>query len=105
MRAQTVGMLIHELNILKLNKYPPSCYEALRGEYPGFLCFEIAGEIPDLQKKLFEDLYNRPRHVWLAQELAVARHGVALSTIQKDWKMHKPSEFRRRRSANGTGKG
>ncbi|MFI5107509.1 MAG: hypothetical protein ACHP78_01545 [Terriglobales bacterium] len=100
-RAETVGKLIKELNILKPFMYPQD-YDDLRREHPDFLCFQIAKRSRRLRLKL-EYLRDHFKHVRLAQELAAARHGVQWSTIQKDWKLYKPKEFRRPRAAQELG--
>jgi hypothetical protein len=96
-RAATVATLIRELDILRPQMFEDeSEYKKLRGEYPDFLVFTIANDRPDLRTKILA-IRGSIRHIRLAQELAAARHGRALATIQKDWKNHKPEGFKRPR--------
>jgi hypothetical protein len=97
-RAQTVAKLIRELDILKpqmLEDEPE--YSRLKDQYPGFQTFLFVKARPDLKQKVL-CLRASTRHIRLAQELAAAHYGKQLSTIQDDWKHHKPPEFRRPRS-------
>jgi hypothetical protein len=96
-RAATVAKLIKELDRLKpqmLGDEPE--YGRLREQYPQFLTFKIAEDRRDLKLKILS-IRGSTRHIRLAQELAAAHHGRELSTIQDDWKDHKPAEFKRQR--------
>jgi hypothetical protein len=94
-RAQTVAKLIRELDQLKPQMFEDEAeYNKLRAQNPKFLAFEVAEQRLDLKRKILAIRGSR-RHIRLAQELAAARHGRELSTIQKDWKNYKPDEFRR----------
>ena len=94
-RAETVAKLIKELDLLKPQMLEDeSEYRRLREHYPQFLTFRIAENRPDLKLKLLS-IRGSTRHIRLAQELAAAQHGKQLSTIQDDWKDHKPPEFKR----------
>lgn len=92
-RADTVAGLIEELNRLKPQMHNEQCYSQLAKKHSDFLCFEIANGRPDLRTKL-ENLQDHRRHFRLAQELAAARHGNELSTIQTDWKKNKPERYK-----------
>lgn len=94
-RAQTVATLIRELDQLKPQMLEDdSEYARLCAVYPTFLTFKIAAGRPDLRSKVL-GMRSSTRHIRLAQELAGAHHGRQLSTIQDDWKDHKPKGFRR----------
>jgi hypothetical protein len=96
-RARTVAKLIEELICLHSRMTPSqSDYEALRKEHPNFLTFKICDRHPELKEKVLylEPQPRGPRR--LAQELAAAHYGRKLSTIQADWKKHKPAKYRRR---------
>ena len=94
-RAGTVGKLIKELDRLKPQMLEDeSEYGRLREQYPQFLTFKIAEDRRDLKLKILS-IRGSTRHIRLAQELAAAHHGRELSTIQDDWKDHKPPEFKR----------
>ncbi len=94
-RAMTVAKLIKELNDLKPQIFEDEAeYTRLRAQYPVFLTFSIADKRPDLKQKVLA-IRSSTRHIRLAQELAAAHHGRQLSTIQDDWKDHKPEEFKR----------
>jgi hypothetical protein len=96
-RAKTVGLIVKELNALKPRMFEDeSEYAKLRSENPNSLTFRIAADRPDLRKKVLA-IQASTRHVRLAQELAAAHHGRSFSTIQDDWKHHKPNDFRRRK--------
>jgi hypothetical protein len=95
-RAATVAKLIKELNDLKPRMFDEAEYNELRRQYPGFLTFKTAESRPDLKIKVLA-MRGSTRHIRLAQELAAAYHGRELSTIQDDWKDHKPPEFKRQR--------
>jgi len=69
-------------------------YVKLRAQYPNFLGFKVADQRSDLKLKIL-GISGSTRHIRLAQELAGAHHGKALSTIQDDWKRYKPAEFKR----------
>jgi hypothetical protein len=97
-RAQTVAEIIEELNVLKPRMYGQSDYEQLQGEYSGFLTFKVAEQRKDLQLKVL-NVQEHSRHYRLAQELAAAYHERELSTVQTDWKKHKPKRYRRPASA------
>jgi len=93
-RAMTVAKLIKELNDLKPQMFEDeSEYGRLRVLYPDFVTFKIADQRPDLKTKVLAG-QGSTRHIRLAQELAAAHHGRQLSTIQDDWKRHKPVEFK-----------
>ncbi len=94
-RAMTVAILIDELDMLKPQMFEDEKeYENLRAKYPKFLTFNIAAKRPDLKTKIL-GIRSSTRHFRLAQELAGAKHNRQLSTIQDDWKDHKPESFRR----------
>lgn len=94
-RAITVAKLIGELNNLKPQMFEDDAeYSRLRAEYPHYLTFKVADTRPDLKTKVLS-VRNSVRHIRLAQELAAAHSGRQLSTIQDDWKRHKPSNFKR----------
>jgi hypothetical protein len=63
-------------------------------ENPSYLTFEVAAKRPDLRTKVL-NLQDHRRFYRLAQEIAAAYHDKQLSTLQTDWKKHKPKEFRR----------
>jgi len=96
-RARTVATIVKELGILKPQMYGESDYQSLEQQNPGFLAFAVAATRPDLRTKVL-NLQDHRRFFRLAQELAAAYHGRELSTLQTDWKKHKPKEFRRRSS-------
>jgi len=96
-RARTVAKIIRELDILRRQMYGESDYERLAKKNPRLLAFRVAAKQPDLREKVIYIQGSR-RHIRLAQELAAAKHGKKLSTIQTDWKNHKPREFRRKLS-------
>jgi hypothetical protein len=96
-RAKTVARIIHELDQLKPQMFEDeSEYNRLRNQFPDLLTFKTAEQRPDLKQKVLA-IRTSTRHVRLAQEIAAAHHGRQLSTIQDDWKDHKPPEFRRPR--------
>jgi hypothetical protein len=95
-RAITVAKLIRELNDIKPQMLEDEAeYNRIAAQYPSFLTFTIAANRPDLKLKVLS-IRGSTRHIRLAQELAGAHHGKQLSTIQDDWKDHKPAEFRRK---------
>jgi hypothetical protein len=96
-RARTVAKIIKELDVLKPQMFGESDYERLAKENPRFLTVRVADKRPDLMEKVIY-IQDSRRHIRLAQELAAANHGRELSTIQTDWKNHKPREFRRKLS-------
>jgi hypothetical protein len=94
-RANTVGSLIEELNILKPQMLGDAKgYDSLKDHYCDYLCFKIAEDRSDLKLKI-QAIGDSMRHIRLAQELAGAHHGRELSTIQQDWKHYKPDRFKR----------
>jgi hypothetical protein len=93
-RARTVARIIDELNILKPSMYYESDYDELKRKYSKFITFKMAAIRGDLKEKVL-NLQDHRRHYRLAQELAAAYHGRAPSTLQTDWKKHKPKKFRR----------
>jgi hypothetical protein len=96
-RARAVATIVKELGILKPQMYGESDYQSLEQQNPGFLAFAVAAKRPDLRTKVL-NLQDHRRFYRLAQELAAAYRGRELSTLQTDWKKHKPKEFRRRSS-------
>src|SRR5215469_4691830 len=95
-RAATVAKILDELNTLKQQLFDDSEeYDLLEARYPEFLCFQIAKDRPDLKMKL-QGIQGSPHHLRLAKELAAARFGKSLATIEDDWKDHKPADRRRR---------
>ena len=94
-RAADVAKIIRELDLLKPQMYGEADYIDLKEQHPDFLSFEIADQRKDLKLRLV-NIQGHRRHIRLAQELAAAKHGKNLSTIQTDWKDHKPPEFRRK---------
>jgi len=99
-RARTVATIIEELNILKPQMYGASDYGRLASEHPDYLTFQVAMKRPDLKLKVINILASR-RHYRLALELAAACHGKELSTLQTDWKRHKPEAFRQKKAESG----
>jgi hypothetical protein len=96
-RAETVGKLIKELDNIKPQMLEDDKeYRRLRTQYPDYLSFKIAEKRPDLKAKILA-IRGSARHIRLAQELAAAHYGRELSTIEHDWKDHKPSAFKRRK--------
>ncbi len=95
-RAETVGKIIRELNILKPQMFGEQNYDELKTKHPGFLTFGIADQRNDLKLKLV-NLQEHRQHIRLAQELAASCHGKQRSTIEKDWKRYKPIEFRKKK--------
>jgi hypothetical protein len=95
-RASTVATIIEELNRLRPRMTSSTTdYEALRTEHPHFLTFKVAGKHSELKDKVL-NLQGHAQHKRLAMELAAAHHGVALATVQTDWKHFKPKRFRKR---------
>jgi hypothetical protein len=93
-RADTVAKIIQELNRLRPRMTGvESDYEALRKENPHFLTFKVASRFTDLKTKVL-NVQDHRRHIRLAQELAAANHGRKLTTVQTDWKRHKPDKYR-----------
>ena len=92
-RASTVARIIKELNDLKPKMHGESEYERLARKNPRFLTFRVADKHGELKEKVINVQAHR-RHIRLAQELAAAYHRKQFSTIQTDWKKHKPKEFR-----------
>jgi hypothetical protein len=93
-RARTVAQLIKELDDLKPQMFEDEAeYNSLKAHYPKFLVFKVAETRPDLKMKVLS-IRASTRHIRLAQELAAAHHRRQVSTIQTDWKNHKPAEFR-----------
>jgi hypothetical protein len=74
--------------------YYESDYDELKRKYSKFITFKMAAIRGDLKEKVL-NLQDHRRHYRLAQELAAAYHGRAPSTLQTDWKKHKPKKFRR----------
>jgi hypothetical protein len=71
-------------------------YQRLRDHYSEFLTFQIADRRPDLRMKVLA-IRSSSRHIRLAQELAAAHYGRSFSTIEDDWKDHKPPKFKRQK--------
>jgi hypothetical protein len=93
-RAATVGEIIEELNQLRPGMTgTESDYDKLRSQHPRFVTFKVARKYPDLKEKVL-NLQSHRRHIRLAQELAAAFHERNLSTVQTDWKRHKPDKYR-----------
>lgn len=94
-RAQTTAILLEELNCLRPRMTgAESDYSGLARENSYFLTFKIARKHPELKDKVL-NIQGHRRHLRLAQELAAAHHGVALATVQTDWKKSKPQKYRR----------
>jgi hypothetical protein len=93
-RARTVATIIGELDILRPEMFGQSDYDRLERENPNFLTFKVAAKQAGLQTKVL-NVQDHHRHYRLAQELAAAYHGRKLSTLQTDWKDHKPKKFQR----------
>lgn len=96
-RARTVATLFKELSTLEPQIRYETDYWNLANRYPNYLTFPIAKKRDDLRAKVI-NLQEQTQHMRLAQELAAATHKKKLSTIQTDWKHHKPPEFRRKLS-------
>ncbi len=92
-RAGDVAKIFRELDLLKPQMFGETAYTDLKEQHPDFLSFEIADQRKDLKLKLV-NIQSHRRHIRLAQELAAAKHGRNLSTIETDWKRHKPRGFR-----------
>jgi hypothetical protein len=95
-RAATVARLIRELNDLKPEMNSEADYHRLTKRFPKFLCFRIARKQESLRTKL-ENIQGHRQHIRLAQEMTAAYHGKTFSTIETDWKKHKPREFKKKR--------
>lgn len=95
-RARTVGKLRQELRTLTPALSSGQEYEHLKEQFPHFLTFRIVESRPKLKTELTEVTCYRGL-LKLAQELAAHYHEKEVSTIQTDWKHHKPPKFRRRR--------
>ena len=94
-RAHTVARVKRELDRLRRGMTgTESAYFALEKKHPRFLTFEIVREHPEFRKRVMNLQEDRAR-LRLAQELTAAKYGRALTTVQKDWKVSKPSECRR----------
>lgn len=93
-RARTVARIIDELNVLKPLMFYESDYDELKRKHSKFITFKAAARRGELKEKVL-NLQDQRRHYRLAQELAAAYHGRELSTLQTDWKKHKPKKFRR----------
>lgn len=97
-RAEKVAKVWRELRILRPQVHgQQSEYDRLRKENPHFLTFKVAARNESLREAVLNLGYYETRFMRLAQEIIVADSGRTLSTIQTDWKKHKPREFRRRR--------
>jgi hypothetical protein len=96
-RAHTVARIKRELDRLRRGMTgTESAYSALEKKHPRFLTFEIVREHPEFRKRVMNLQEDRAR-LHLAQELTAAKYDKALTTVQKDWKVHKPTECRRPR--------
>ncbi len=94
-RASTVATIIEELYRLRPRMTGSTAdYEALRREHPDFLTFKVAGKHSELKEKVL-NLQGHTQHKRLAMELAAANFGVALATVQTDWKHFKPERYRK----------
>jgi hypothetical protein len=93
-RAELVAKLINELKVLRPQISSEEDYADQKRRHRDFLCFQIAQEYPKLKEKIFNLQFQRS-YIRLAQELTAAHSGTQLSTVQKDWKKHKPPVFRR----------
>jgi hypothetical protein len=94
-RAKTVDRLYGELR-----QFPPKLdhveYEKLRTAHPRFLTFYIAEKWPDEAKPfLMCQPDRRKQGLQTAMQLAALYHNRQVSTIEDDWKRHKPRSHRR----------
>ena len=95
-RAKVVAMVFRELSIIRPDMYGESDFENLAKKHPRFITFQVTKQ-NDKLRTLLVNIQAHRRYIRLAQEIAAVRTGVALNTIQIDWKKHKPPEFRRKR--------
>jgi hypothetical protein len=84
----------------ELQHFPPKLneqeFESLKSQHPDFMVFYIADKWPEKVKPLIMTLPAKDMTpVPLAQEFAALYHNRQVSTIQSDWKKHKPHSFRR----------
>lgn len=95
-RAQTVATIKKELDTLRPQMTgSESDYEVLRKKYNRFLTFRALKKNPVLKEAVM-DVQARRQHIWLAEKLTAAFHGMKDSTIHTDWAHHKPDEYRKR---------
>ena len=92
-RAKTVASLLRELAILKPTLFGRSDYEEQRLRHSDMLTFQIA-DTHSLVDRVIHDSFSR-KNIRLAIDLAARHYGRKPSTIDTDWKHHKPPEFRR----------
>jgi hypothetical protein len=92
-RARKVAKIIRELDMLRSQLRSESDYDRLRKQNPHFLTFKVGRRNEELREKVL-NIQDHRRHIRLAQELAAADSGRKLSTVQTDWKKHKPRKYR-----------
>jgi len=98
-RAESVAKFIRKLTILRPQLHgDQSDYERLRRENSHFLTFKVARRNEELREKVLNVGYHT-KFIRLAQEIVAADAGRTPSTIQTDWKRHKPAKFRLQKRA------
>jgi len=97
-RARSVAMLYEELRIIspRLSTAGEEL-EELRKHYPSFQVFQIVEARPKLRTELVGASSSKRILLRLAQKLASHYHEKEVSTIETDWKDHKPKMYKRRR--------
>ena len=96
-RAQTVATVIKEINNLVPQMDHPSDYGRLKERYSDYRIWSVTDERPDLKLKL-ENIQGHKQYIRFAHEIVASIYRKKRSTIETDWKDHKPDEFRQARS-------
>jgi hypothetical protein len=88
-RAQQVGIVLAELNRIAPLMLSESDYEALSQQFAGTVVFRVCNDHKELRPKL-ESIREHQQYVRFAHEIVAAKYGRKRSTVEKDWKTHKP---------------
>jgi hypothetical protein len=102
-RAKAVQSVLEELAKITPLMKSSIDYHEVRKQFPNSMTFNVCDGIPALKVKL-ENIAGHQQRVRFAQEIVAAKYGRERSTVEKDWKTHKPRKEKAHESSGRPGR-
>jgi len=96
-RSRAVAKVIKELTVLRPQIFSADDYPKIREHYPRYLTIQVCERHPDLKLKL-ESIQGHQQFKMFAKEIVARHFSREYSTVEKDWKKHKPDRKPRKKN-------
>lgn len=88
-RAEAVQCVLKELAEIRPTMTATADFDSIRKRFPNSIAFKVCETNPDLRLKL-ESIAGHQQFTRFAIEIVAANYGRKYTTVEKDWKTHKP---------------